>query len=87
MDTCDTGVRPTAHRSLKQQQRVQKVGTIHVMVMVEECVDVPPNTEPEWDDSEDALLASWEEGWSLCEAPQLFAMAGYTYSQQLAEQE
>ncbi len=86
-DMHDMGVRPTARRSLKQQQRVWKVGAICAMVMVEECVVVPPNTKPEWDDSKDALLASWEEGQSLCEAPQLFTMAGYTYSQQLAEQE
>ncbi len=63
------------------------MGVIRATVMVEECVDVPPNAEPEWDNSEDALLACWEEGWSLREALQLFTMAGYTYSQQLAEQE
>ncbi len=51
MDTCDTGVRPTARRSLKQRQRVRKVGAIHATVMVEECVDIPPNAEPEWDNS------------------------------------
>ncbi len=71
-----------AHRSLKQRQKVQKVGAIHVTVMVEECVEVPPDAEPEWDDCEDTLLASWEEEQLLREAPQLFAMAGYTYSQQ-----
>ncbi len=79
MDTHDTRV--------KQRRSVRKVGAIRVKVMVEECVDVPPNAELEWDDSKDALLASWEEGQLFCEAPQLFAMAGYTYSQQLAEQE
>ncbi len=65
MDTCDTGVRPMVRQSLKQQWRVQKVGAIRAMVMVEECVDVPPGAKPEWDDSKDALLASWEEGQSL----------------------
>ncbi len=48
--------------------------------MVEECVEVPPNQSGM--NSEDALLASWEEEQLLREAPQLFAMARYTYSQQ-----
>ncbi len=76
MDTRDTGVRPTAHQSLKQKWRGQKVGPICAKVMVEECVDVPSSAKPEWDDSEDALLASWEEGQPLYEAPQLFASSG-----------
>ena len=40
-----------------------------------------------WDESEDSLLRAWEDGLQLSEGPQLFAMAGYTYLQQLAEQE
>ena len=43
--------------------------------------------KPVWDESEDSLLQAWEDGLQLREGPQLFAMAGYTYSQQLAEQE
>ncbi len=87
MDMRDMGVRPTVRQSLKQQRRVRKVGAICATVIVEECVDVSPGAKLEWDNSEDTLLASWEEGRLLCEAPQLFAMVGYTYSQQRAEQE
>ena len=43
--------------------------------------------EPVWEESEDSMLEAWEDGLQLREGPQLFAMAGYTYSQQLAEQE
>ncbi len=61
MDMHDMGVRPTACWSHKQQRKVRKVrkvGAIRVTVMVEECVDIPPNAKLEWDDSEDTLLAS-----------------------------
>ena len=88
-DTRDTGVRPTARQRTRRVRKVKEVGKIRATVMVEEDLEpaTPSSIPVEWDNSEDALLYSWEQGHALSNAPQLFAMAGYTYSQQLAEQE
>ena len=87
-DTRDTGVRPTARQRTRRVRKVKEVGKIRATVMVEEDLEpaTPSSIPVEWDNSEDALLYSWEQGHALSNAPQLFAMAGYTYSQQLAEQ-
>ena len=80
------GARPTTRRKSQQSGRTPKVGRVLAAVTVEEVEESVAET-PVWDESEDSLLEAWEDGLQLREGPQLFAMAGYTYSQQLAEQE
>ena len=81
------GVRHMACQHTRRVWNVREVGKIYAMVMVEENLEpaTPSNIPVEWDNSEDALLYSWKQGHTLSNALQLFAMAGYTYSQQLAE--
>ena len=58
-------------------------------VMVDEADDQPftPSDDGEWDGTEQMLIDAWKAGKELRNAPQLFVLASYTYSQQLAEQE
>lgn len=88
----DTEVRLTARKRLSRGKKVRKVGRVCATVMVEECPEEeeyrPPLAFlPEWDGTDKALIDAWHEGCTLRNAPQLFASASYTYSQQLAEQE
>ena len=73
-------------------RKAKKGGRVCVAIMVKENEEQeeqpwPPGFLPQWDRMEQSLLEAWENRQCLYSAPQLFASAVYTYSQQLAEQE
>ena len=73
-------------------RKAKIIGRICVAIMVEEEQEQeewpwPPRFLLQWDRMEQSLLDAWENGQHLYGTPQLFMLASYTYSQQLAEQE
>lgn len=81
----DTEVRLTAQRRRRKKRKVIVKDTVSTEeVEIPELVDDPEELDA---DDEDDLLEAWSRGVTLKDAPRLFALAGYTYSQQLAEQE
>ena len=81
----DTRDRPAAQRRKRSKRKAAIKSTV---LSTDDDLPDLMNDPEEWDvDDEDDLLEAWSRGVHLKDAPQLFALAGYTYSQQLAEQE
>lgn len=80
----DTRVRPAAQTRKRRSRKTVTKGDVTTRVLMEE---IPEDDPEEWNGEEDHLIEAWSRGVQLQNAPQLFVMAGYTYSQQLAEQE
>lgn len=81
----DTGDRPTAPRRKRKTRRVRFK---REPVILEELPDLHDDYDEEYDpDNEDDMLEAWSRGVKVDNAPKLFALAGFTYSQALAEEE
>lgn len=81
----DMGVRPTAQ---KQRRKHRKTHIRSNRTSTDEVPSLMDDPDDIFDiNVEEDLIDAWSQGIKLDGAPQLFVMAGFTYSQQLAEQE
>lgn len=76
-----------ARRRRPKKRKVILSATVSTEVEVEEVPDLIDDPEELDVNDEDDLLGAWSTGVTLKDAPRCFALAGYTYSQQLEEEE